>query len=315
MRADFIFTDAPLPSCHASSVVEAKPGAFLAAWFGGTDEGAKDVAIWMARSTEKGWTPPQKIADEPGFPCWNPVLFRERSGALFLFYKAGPSPTNWSGLYRTSNDAGQTWNPAVLLPAGLLGPIKNKPIQLASGRIVAGTSVESHRTWAAWVETSDDAGKTWRRHGPITVPSDNYGIIQPTIFESSAGTLRMLTRARPRIGQVCTATSKDSGTTWTDAEPTKLPNPNSGIDAVRLADGRVVLCHNPTHTGRTPLILSVSKDDGSTWQAGKTLESEAGEYSYPAIIQASSGDVHVTYTWKRTRIRHWVLTPDECEQA
>jgi predicted neuraminidase len=311
MRGQFIFEDAPFASCHASTIVESRAGAFLAAWFGGTDEGAKDVAIWLSRSTADGWTKPEKVADESGVPCWNPVLFRERSDTVFLFYKVGTSPETWSGLYRTSRDAGKTWEAPVAMPAGLLGPIKNKPIQLKSGRIVAGTSVESYRAWSAWVETSDDSGLTWRRHGPIVVPGQNYGIIQPTIFETSDGSLRMLTRATQRIGQVCTATSKDGGVTWTSAAPTDLPNPNSGIDAVRLADGRVVLCHNPTHTGRTPLVLSVSKDDGVTWRVGPTLEMESGEYSYPAIIQAASGDLHVTYTWKRTRVRHWVFGPKE----
>lgn len=311
MRAEFIFEEAPFASCHASTIVEAGPSEFLAAWFGGTEEGAKDVAIWMSRSTPNGWTKPEKVADEPGVPCWNPVLFRERSGKVLLYYKAGTSPQTWSGFYRTSRDAGKTWEPPLAMPAGLLGPIKNKPIQLKSGRIVAGTSVESYRAWSAWVETSDDSGTTWQRFGPIVVPGENYGIIQPTIFETSDGSLRMLTRATQRIGQICTATSKDAGLTWTGAAPTDLPNPNSGIDAVRLADGRVVLCHNPTHTGRTPLVLSVSKDDGVTWRVGPTLEMESGEYSYPAIIQAASGEVHVTYTWKRTRVRHWVLEPKE----
>jgi predicted neuraminidase len=308
VRAEFIFERAAFPSCHASTVVETKPNEFLAAWFGGTDEGAKDVAIWLSRrDAVEHWSEPQKVADEPGVPCWNPVLFRERSGPLFLFYKAGPSPQTWSGFVRSSHDGGESWQPPEVLPAGLLGPIKNKPVQLASGRVVAGTSVESYRTWACWVEISDDRCATWRRHGPITVPGENYGIIQPTIFETANGSLRMLTRATQRIGRICSATSSDGGLTWTDAKPTELPNPNSGIDAVRLTDGRIVLCHNPTHTSRTPLVLSISADDGSTWKAGPTLESDPGEYSYPAIIQGSGGEIHVTCTWKRSRIRHWTL--------
>jgi len=313
MRSEFIFEQAPFASCHASTIVEARPGKFLAAWFGGTKEGASDVAIWLSRSSGGEWSKPEKVADEAGVPCWNPVLFREKAGTVFLFYKAGQSPSSWSGFYRTSRDGGTTWEAAVLLPAGIYGPVKNKPIQLASGRIVAGASVESYRTWAAWVETSDDAGKIWKRHGPITVPGENYGIIQPTVYEIAGDRLRMLTCATERVGQICTATSDDGGESWSAAERTELPNPNSGIDAVRLADGRIVLCYNPTHTARTPLVLGVSKDDGVTWRLGPTLEMDRGEFSYPAIIQSQDGNVHVTYTWKRQRVRHWAISPRELD--
>jgi predicted neuraminidase len=90
-----------------------------------------------------------------------------------------------------------------------------------------------------------------------------------------------------------------------------IPCPNSGLDAVRLADGRVVLACNPTHEGRTPLSLLVSEDNGETWPLRMDLETGPGEYSYPSIIQASDGRVHVVYTWRRERIQHVVVDPDE----
>ena len=89
---------------------------------------------------------------------------------------------------------------------------------------------------------------------------------------------------------------------------TVLPNPNSGTDAVTLEDGRHLLVYNHTPKGRTPLNVAVS-DDGKAWKAGPVLEAEPGEYSYPAVIQASDGLVHVTYTWRRRRIKHVVLDP------
>lgn len=305
MAAQFVFEQAPFASCHASTLVEAAPGRLLCAWFAGAREGADDVAIWMSHF-DGNWSPPEKVAAEPGRPCWNPVLFQPRGDApLHLYYKAGPSPETWSGFVQYSQDEGQTFGPAELMPAGLLGPIKNKPIQLADGAILAPTSVESYRAWACWVDRSVDGGKTWTRHGPIDHPTHAEGVIQPSILQRADGSLLALMRSTRRIGQICRSESVDLGQTWTRAEAhPDLPNPNSGLDAVTLADGRHALVHNPTHLGRTPLILSISDDDGQSWRPSQTLESGLGEFSYPAVIQAGDGTVHVSYTWKRRRIRH-----------
>ena len=90
--------------------------------------------------------------------------------------------------------------------------------------------------------------------------------------------------------------------------PTALPNPNSGIDAVSLKDGRHLLIYNHTAKGRSPLNVALS-DDGTTWKAGPVLEDEPGQFSYPAVIQAANGRVHVTYTWKRQKVRHAIVDP------
>src|SRR6185312_6075127 len=312
MAAEFIYEQAPFPSCHASTIVETQPGRFLAAWFGGSREGADDVAIWLARY-DGGWSPPEKIAEERGRPCWNPVLFRERTrGDVQLYYKAGPSPSTWSGFCRGSQDGGKTFGETRMLPAGLLGPIKNKPVQLDDGTILAPSSVESHRAWACWVERSTDGGKNWTKHGPIDHPEHAEGVIQPSILRHSDGSLFMLMRSTRRIGQICRASSRDGGLTWSRAEAIEsLPNPNAGIDAVTLADGRHALVYNPTHIGRSPLALALSEDDGRSWKTARVLESDPGEYSYPAIIQAADGALHTTYTWKRQKIRHQWFTLDE----
>jgi predicted neuraminidase len=115
--------------------------------------------------------------------------------------------------------------------------------------------------------------------------------------------LRLYARSTSNIGAVCVADSLDRGVTWTSARPIELPNPNSGIDAVRLRDGRIVVAYNNTKSGRTPLNLALSKD-GEHFQMFSVLEDEPGEYSYPAIIQGRDGDLHITYTWNRTRIRY-----------
>lgn len=300
---EFIFEHAPFASCHASTLVETGPGELLAAWFGGAAEGRPDVAIWGARKSAGRWSQPVELAREPGIAAYNPVLFYSQDKTLWLYYKFGPQPSSWTAARRSSRDHGKTWSEIERLPAGLYGPIKNKPLLLADGAIVSGTSVESYRAWACWVERSTDHGRTWSRHGPIVFPGQPYGIIQPAIVPLASGRLRMFVRSTQRIGRICYADSTDGGKTWTDARPTALPNPNSGIDAVALRDGRILLVYNHTERGRTPLNLAVSKD-GENWNSFLTLESEPGEFSYPAVIQASQGNVHVTYTWKRNRIKH-----------
>ena len=66
--------------------------------------------------------------------------------------------------------------------------------------------------------------------------------------------------------------------------------------------------YNHTTQGRSPLNVAVSRD-GKSWHAALALESEAGEYSYPAVIQSEDGRVHITYTWRRQRLKHVVIDP------
>jgi alpha-L-rhamnosidase len=160
------------------------------------------------------------------------------------------------------------------------------------------------------MELTPDLGRTWTKTAPLN-DGRTLEAIQPAILAGRAGDapfVRILCRTKQR--RVAQSTSADGGKTWSPLELTDLPNPNSGIDAVTLADGRGLLVYNHTRSGRSPLNVAVT-DDGTTWKAGPVLESEPGEYSYPAVIQASDGKVHVTYTWKRQRIRHVVLDPQQ----
>ena len=311
------FTADPMPtaSCHASTVVEVKPGELMAAWFGGSAEGRPDVAIWASRRQNGHWQTPVELVREPNIATYNPVLFRSADRVLWMYYKFGPSPREWTAGRLFSLDDGHTWSAPEHLPAGLYGPIRAKPLVLPGGVIVSGTSVESYRSWAAWIERSTDNGKTWTRHGPVespaaSVPSSDptHGLIQPVIVPIQGKHLRLYARSTSTIGRICTAESLDGGLTWSKAHPLDLPNPNSGIDALRLKDGRFVMIYNHTTQGRTPLNLAVSAD-GEHWAPFHALETEPGEYSYPAMIQGSDGSLHITYTWRRQRIKYvnWPL--------
>jgi len=312
--AEFIADPMPTPSCHASTIVEIRPGELMAAWFGGTAEGRPDVAIWGSVRRDGRWQAPSVLVREPEIAAYNPVLFRSADRLLWLYYKFGPSPREWTAGRLFSRDDGRAWSAPEHLPAGLYGPIRAKPLVLANGAIVSGTSVESYGSWSAWIERSTDNGKTWTRHGPITVPGvtssgrQSQGIIQPVVVPIQGKHLRFYARSSSAIGHICVADSYDAGVTWTPARPLDLPNPNSGIDVVRLKDGRFVLVYNHASQGRTPLNLAVSPD-GEHWRLFYELETEPGEYSYPAMIQGSDGSLHITYTWCRQRIKYvnWPL--------
>jgi predicted neuraminidase len=303
--AEFIYERAPFPSCHASTIEETKSG-FIAAWFGGTDEKHPDVGIWVARLENGQWTAPVEVANgvQPEgnrHPCWNPVLFQPKPGPLMLFYKVGPSPSRWWGMLMTSTDQGKTWGKPAKLPDGMLGPIRSKPVQLTDGTILCGSSTE-HDGWKIHFERTPDLGKTWTRTKANSDPKE-FDAIQPTILVHK-NQLQALCRSRQ--GRITEVWSSDNGHTWSPMKATALPNPSAGVDGVTLKDGRHLLVYNDTPRGRTPLNVAVSTD-GKEWQPYVTLESEPGEYSYPAMIQARDGSVHITYTWKRERIRHVVL--------
>jgi predicted neuraminidase len=311
LKAEFIFETAPFPQCHASTIVETKDG-LVAAWFGGQYEKSPDVGIWLSRHIDGKWTAPVEVATgaqnhAKRYPCWNPVLFQPRHGPTMLFYKIGPDPKSWWGMLMTSSDHGQSWSEPRRLPEGIIGPVKNKPVRLANGDLLCGSSTEN-AGWQVHFERTPDLGKTWERGGPINNPGE-IGAIQPSILFHPGQRLQAV--GRTLQGKIFETWSQDNGQTWGKMTLTALPNPNSGVDAVTLQDGRQLLVYNHTAQGRSPLNIAVSAD-GRLWQAALTLEDAAGqEFSYPAVIQTSDGLVHIVYTWNRRRIKHTVVDPGQ----
>ena len=308
VAAEFIYEQAPFPSCHASTIAETKSG-LVAAWFGGTQERNPDVGIWVSRRERRGWSKLVEVAngiqvDGRRYPCWNPVLFQPVNGPLLLFYKVGPSPSEWWGMLTRSTDEGVTWAKPTRLADGILGPIKNKPIQLRDGSILCGSSIEDDG-WRVHMERTSDLGLTWQKTESLN-DRTQFGAIQPAILVHRAAAIQILCRSQQ--GKITESWSTDVGKTWSTMKAISLPNPNAGIDAVMLKDGRGLLVYNHTQRGRSPLNVAVSSD-GKLWSAALVLEDQPGEYSYPAVIQTTDGLVHITYTWKRQRIRHVVIDP------
>ena len=320
---ELIMEHLPTDFCHASTIVKLRNGGLMCCWFGGSHEGEADVAIYGARrvksylcgdaincNAHSGCGAPVKLADGAS-ANWNPVLFYREDGTLLLFYKEGQQIANWRTMVMASRDDGSSWSaPAELVTgdvSGGRGPVRNKPIRLKCGRILAGGSTE-HGLWQAFADISDDDARTWHKSAPVVIENLQYQAGEKTA-ESSIAVSAQSFYGRGVIqpsseGFVHRADSTDEGESWSAAYPLTLPNNNSGLDLVALADGRLLLVCNPVAANwgmRSPLSLFMSEDDGHTWHKLIDLETEKGEFSYPAII-AQDHDVYISYTYDRKNI-------------
>ena len=310
IKSEFIYQpeDVKFPSCHASTIAEI-PGGFITAWFGGTAEKNPDVGIWVSRFTNGKWSKPAEAANgirenNKRYPCWNPVLYNS-GDEILLFYKVGPSPSEWWGELITSDDKGISWSGSHKLPLGIIGPVKNKPVLLKNGILLCPSSTENEG-WRVHMEMTQDNGITWERTAALNDKS--IAAIQPTILLHTSGKIQILCRSKQ--SQIVTSWSEDNGAHWTELVPSGIPNPNSGIDAVTMKDGRHLLVYNHLTAGRNTLNVALS-DDGINWKAAVLLENDVTdkEYSYPAVIQSNDNMIHITYTWNRKLIKHVVLDP------
>lgn len=330
LKDEFLYTKASFPECHSATIAETTKGDLVATYFGGTKERNPDVCIWVSRKLKGSdcWTAPQKVAD--GImndtlrkACWNPVVYQIPGGDLVIYFKIGSSVSDWTGWMVSSKDGGKTWLKRKPLQQDFLGPVKNKPV-LSKGRLIAPSSIESNG-WRLYFEYSDDMGKTWKRTDYVEADSIEVDgkkklkdlAIQPSIIFMKDGTLAAV--ARTRSEHVGITYSSDNGETWSKLKLIDLPNNNSGLDAVTLANGKhVMICNEkPIPHGikngkglRTPLSLMIS-DDGKSWKHWMTLEdSPISQYSYPSIIQTADGHIHCIYTWRRQRIKHVEVVMD-----
>ncbi|MGV3771483.1 MAG: sialidase family protein [Verrucomicrobiales bacterium] len=312
LKSHFVPEKPATKSSHASTIIESK-GQLMAAWFGGTDEGALDVSIWLSRFQNGAWSEAEEVANgvhddiRVRYPTWNPVLFRGITGPLILFYKEGPSPDSWWGMMKSSTDNGRTWSKAKKLPKNIYGPIRNKPVQLEDGTILCGSSTEDEG-WRVHMERTKHPWYSWTRTGALNAAME-YGAIQPTILVHEGNLIQILCRTKQKV--ITESWSNDNGITWSRMKPTVLPNNNSAIDAVKLADGRSLLVYNHATEGRSVMNVAVS-NDGRKWSGALVLENTPGsEFSYPAVIQTADKNVHITYTWNREKIKHVIIDPSK----
>ena len=167
-----------------------------------------------------------------------------------------------------------------------------KPTVLPSGRILL--PLYSDTFSLSIMAISDDDGATWYASKPLL----GFGAIQPTVLRRNNGELVAYMRENGVLQRVRTSTSKDEGVTWGPVTTTDLPNPGSGLDGLRLANGHWLLVYNDTTHGRNSLAVSISDDEGKTWKWKRHLEKEtSGSYHYPTVIQARDGTIHAVYSY------------------
>jgi len=331
---------------HSSSIVELPNGDLFVSWFHGSGERqSDDVKIEGARwkkSTGR-WSERFELADTPGFPDTNCVVWMDSKKRLWLLWPAILANTWESALmkYKVSSDYMSdgppkwAWQDNILLIPKRIqeksqevfarelqkpGPLnqwasrlialagdkqfsrlgwftRTHPIELPGGRILV--PLYSDGFSYGLMAISDDGGKSWHASEPIV----GFGGIQPSVVRKKDGTLVAYLRDNgpaPKRAQV--SYSKDNGESWTGAADTQIPNPGSSLEAIVLKDGRWVMAYNDTEKGRASLTVRMSDDEGETWKWERHLEKgTTHSYSYPSLIQAADGAIHITYSSHETR--------------
>jgi len=301
IKKEFIFKEHNSEyECHASTLLK-KGNRIICAWFEGTKEKSNDVKIKLSIYENGVFKEPKVISAKENTPHWNPVLF-DLGDKIALYFKVGFEIKDWVTYISYSFDGGLNFtNPEILIEkdfSGGRGPVKNKPIRLNNGRILCPASTEQGK-WLPFCDISDDNGESYKK---INIPCENVGLIQPSFWQDKEGEIHALMRSNN--GFIYRSDSSDFGKSWCLSYKTNMPNNNSGIDLVKLKDGRIILICNPVEgnwAARSPLSLYISDDNGDNFTKIYDLETVKGEFSYPSVINEKE-KIYITYTYNRKNI-------------
>jgi len=290
---------------HTATIVAMPDGELLVAWGSGARELANDTRIVLSRRApgpDAEWTLPVTAADTPDRPDANCVLFLDDAGRLHLLHSVifGGSFCTSYVEGRTSEDAGMTWSDGrVALPA-VCTLLKNRPIRLRDGRWILPAYIEA--SYASHFYFSFDGGRIWLPGSPpiVTLPFAN---LQPAVVQTSSGALLALMRSTAGAGYTWQGVSLE-GVAWLMTPRPDIPNPGSGLDLLRLTSGHLVMAYNNSTSARSPLVVSISADEGRTWSPPRTLDAGDGQYSYPSLIESPDGMIHCAYSFRLEAIQH-----------
>jgi len=316
----------PQPSAHAATLAELPDGRIAAAWFAGSREGARDVAIHFATFDGTTWSAPrpvvtrgqaQRDAGRLVRKLGNPVLAGDAGGNLHLWF-VSVGYGGWAGSainHAVSSDGGQSWGAAKRLVTSpfwnVSTLVRTPPLALADGGFGLPAYHEFAAKHAEWLRL-DANGRVLDK---ARIPGSRQ-TLQPAVAALDATHALAMMRDTGPANRIRMAASDDAGLHWQDTRATALPNPNASVALLRMHDGRLLLAWNPQTANRDKLALSLSRDEGATWSAPKIVEDgPGGEFSYPALLQGRDGTVHLAYTWQRRTIKHLAFTPSWLESA
>lgn len=316
---------------HASTIELLPDGQLAAAWFAGEKEEASGCAIVFSRLNGTSWSKATTLSKRKGYSNQNPVLFYDNvHNKLHLFHsqaKAESGESTAAIWHLESDDIGHTWSePKAWLTSPGAFP-RNRIVPTSDGGVVfpfynasKANPAFGKQNYAIFGYSGPDrdmgSASGWKF---IPLAGSNY-LVQPSTVHLNNS---WLTFFRDRRAQHIYASQgkKAEATHWSNPKPTQLPNNNAGIEANLLTNGHIVLVYNPQTSGRDPLAIGISKDQGKTWscrrdlQHGVSLEEfeekkQHNEFSYPTVLQTEDGNIHVMYTYLRQTIKYKRVTEE-----
>lgn len=346
LPASFAWSDLPrpTPSAHAATLAEVLPGTRLhvahveqdrlpvhlvAAWFGGTREGAADVSLYQSDwYANVSWLPAREIMTRQQAQSelgrnirklGNPLIVSE-PGRLHLFF-VSVSYGGWAGSAinrTTSTDGGKYWLPSQRIVTSpffnLSTLVRNPGTWLDDGSLGLPVYHEFVNKHGEWLRLDPEGRVLAKERMPMP-----RATLQPAVVAlDSQRAVAALRDAGPGENHVQWSETQDAGRTWHAASARTIPNPNSAVAMIGLRDGSLLMAGNPIGGNRNQLALLRSTDQGSTWTLVRMVEQSANdkdEFSYPTLLQDRTGVIHLVYTHLRQGIRHarftqaWLNSP------